>query len=191
MEQCSIFAPFGYAFLCGMIVPPVPSTTYMPTYLTTSPESSELQTSNTDNLNKSIKGLMFAVKAKQDVTIRAFDMYASRNTKSAVTIYTQPGGYDAGKDGTGWDVVWQATLRLKNKDTTSLGGFDVKISSGMTQSFFIYVDAGMMIKKTASAGQPFEQDEAIIIYEGTAFRRKFHNIVASGQYGGAIKYELS
>eukprot|EP00804_Cyclotella_cryptica_P005657 CCRYP_000039-RD/>CCRYP_000039-RD protein AED:0.13 eAED:0.13 QI:0/0.75/0.8/1/1/1/5/2044/620 len=170
--------------------PPVLSTTYMPTYLPTSSESSELQTSNTGNLNKAIKGLMFTVKAKQDVTIRAFDVYARRITKSAVTIYSHPGTYDIGKDGTGWDLVWQATIRLKNKDTTNLGGFDVTIASGMTQSFFIYVDSGMMIKTTANAGEPFEQDEAIIIYEGTAFRREFHNVVGSGQYGGAIKYDL-
>ena len=62
-------------------------------------------------------------------------------------------------------AVRMAEWRL-NKDTTKLGGFNVKIAPKMAQSFFIYVNASVMIQKTATVGQPFEQDEDIIIHSG-------------------------
>jgi hypothetical protein len=132
---------------------------------------------------------MFTVKAKKDITIRAFDIFARKNTVSAVTIYTRRGNYQVQERRNGWDVVYQDTIRL-SKDDTSLEGLYVEIAAGSTQSFFVYVDAGLKIKSTANAGQPHGQDESIILYSGTAFRREFYNQIGYGQLGGAIRYEM-
>lgn len=164
--------------------------TYSPTFLPTIAEEGSLQTGDTNTVNKSVKGIMFLVKAKSDITIRAFDLYARRNVLSTVTIYTKDGDYKVESSRSGWDIAFQDTLKL-SRVTTSLEGLSVTIAAGKTQSFFVYVDAGMRIKTTAKAGQLHNQDDALFIYSGTAFRREFYNVVGSGQFSGTIKYDMA
>jgi hypothetical protein len=163
---------------------PVPSPTYSPTYTT------EIETSNVEELNKSTKGIMFSVKAKQDITIRALDVYARRSIPSDLRIYTKPGQYQLETSRNGWGVIFDDTVQL-DRESTILGGLDVHIGAGSVQSFFVYVDAGMRIKGTATAGEPYDQDDAIVIYSGTAYRREFYNTIGYGQYAGSLKYDVS
>lgn len=168
--------------------PTVTTPTYSPTFYPTASQEGSLQTGNASTVNKSVKGIMFFVKAKKNIVIRAFDLYARRNIKSSVTIYTKDGGYQVESHPNEWNVIYRDTLQLSSI-ATSLEGLDVKVAAGSTKSFFVYVNAGMRIKKTAKSGQLYSQDDAVIIYSGTAFRREFHNVVGTGQFSGIIKYE--
>ena len=163
--------------------------TYSPTYMPTGTENSSLQTSNINYLNKSIKGLMFTVKAKKHIKIRAFKLYARRNVISTVTIYTKIGDYQVESHRYGWDAVYQHDVQL-SRSTTYMDGLDINLAAGSTHSFFIYTYAGMRIKTAVNVGQAHGQDDAMIIYSGTAFRREFFNIVGFGQFAGEITYEV-
>ena len=109
---------------------------------------------------------------------------------SAVTIYTKLGDYQVESHRYGWNEVYQRDVQL-SRATTNLEQLDINLAAGSTHSFFIYIDAGMRIKTTANAGQPHGQDDAMVIYSGTAFRREFYNIVGFGQFAGEITYEVA
>lgn len=164
--------------------------TYSPTFLPTISEEGTLQTGNTDALDKAVKGIMFKVKAKKDITVLSFDLYSRRNSKSAVTIYTKLGDYQVNTRQSGWNIVYQDTVQLSRVNTT-LNGLDVEVAAGSTHSFFVYIDAGVRIKTATDAGHPYSQDDAMIIYSGTLFRRKFYNTVGFGQFAGTIKYNMA
>ncbi|KAL7509736.1 hypothetical protein ACHAXN_006705 [Cyclotella atomus] len=164
--------------------------TYSPTFLPTiSDEEGSLQTGNTGTLDKAVKGLMFKVKAKKDITILSFDLYSRRNGKSEVTIYTKLGDYQVNTRQSGWNIVYKDTIQLSRVGTT-MEGLAVEVAAGSTQSFFVYINTGMRITTTASPLQPYSQDDAMIIYSGTLFRREFYNTVGYGQFAGAIKYDM-
>lgn len=140
-------------------------------------------------------GNMFTVKAVRDVSIYALDINAMTGLGD-VKVLTRSGSYQGHESRpSDWKVVYErrmVTLNDRGK-ATELGDFDevVHISSGSSQSFYVWAQNSIVYKKGSSEGKPFAGDSSLIFYEGIGVRDYFGPYISPRVWSGAIRYETS
>ena len=139
-------------------------------------------------------GAVFAVEAKQRVSISSLVINSNSRGQGAVKVYTRRGGY-AGKTGSseGWTLIYDnpAVAHERRGRPTELGDFDqsVQIAKGAMQSFYVASTKGLVYKSGTKEGAPFVEDESLSILEGIGTSETFSNTVHSPRvWGGIIRY---
>ncbi|KAL9181023.1 hypothetical protein ACHAXT_009828 [Thalassiosira profunda] len=140
-------------------------------------------------------GAVFAVEAKQRVSISSLVINSNSRGEGAVKVYTREGGY-AGKTGSseGWTLIYDnpAVAHERRGRPTELGDFDqsVQIAKGATRSFYVSSTRGLVYKSGTTEGAPFVEDESLVILEGIGTSETFSNTVHSPRvWGGIIRYQ--
>eukprot|EP00956_Cyclotella_meneghiniana_P005716 scaffold7409_cov75-Cyclotella_meneghiniana.AAC.1 len=142
---------------------------------------------------------MFWIKAdSRDIAISGFKFLTWEINSSVVEIYTRSGVYvDFEQIQTGWVLASQETVQLNGDSflTEVTLTNQVKIFSGTTQSFFIWIDDGNMKYDAGTVeGAVLGSDSFIEFYEGVGISGKFagssENVWNPRTFSGIVSYNV-
>lgn len=177
------------------------ATTFTSTSSTTSSNSvaninmHQLSTTNQGSNLYNGKGIMFSIYAKQDVVIRGFDIKAKRKSGgSRVEIFTLDSDYEGQPIKTNeWKLLYDGILPIQRRKVFKLADFEEKliIPAGMTQSFYIYTEKGLMYSASEAEGEVYGNDGVITIRKGSVTMRKFMDETVMGLWLGVVRYNIN
>ena len=149
--------------------------------------------------SKGAPGIMFWVKAdSRDINISSFKFFTWSTTVNLVQIYTRAGEYTGFEvDQSGWEKIYEETIQLNGDGNlmTELSFADkLSISSGSTQSFFIWISNNAYMKYEAgtSEGDLLDSDGFIEFYEGVGitslFGGSYADVYRTRRFSGIVRY---
>lgn len=121
---------------------------------------------------------------------------------SDVTIFTKRGIYYDGNSASPmetvlradeWQQVYHGIIPTQLRKLVTLYDFNagVDIGAGQTQSFYVFVNLGMLYTEGNTADAPIgvvAEDDTIVIHEGQVMRGLFQNVAYRGKWGGVMRY---
>ena len=150
------------------------------------------------------QGYMFYVKAKRDISIKAFDIYTGKRSSNGsgeiVQIYTRRNKYNGYiRSSIGWDNISTYSMQLLGENTPSRvripNSKHVVVRAGEIQSFFIYTPTNTIKNRMGrTEGSVWTQDRNLIFYEGVGKTSKFGgsysaNVQTPRVFRGQIHYD--
>lgn len=141
------------------------------------------------------KGIMFTIYAKQEVVIRGFDIKAKRKAGgNRVEIFTLDSDYEGQPIiANEWKLLYDGILPVQRRKVFKLADFEEEliIPAGMTQSFYIYTEKGLMYSATSEGeGEVYGNDGLITIHKGSVTMQRFSDQIGTGLWLGVVRYNI-
>ena len=140
------------------------------------------------------KGIMFTIYAKQEVVITGFDIKAKRKAGgNRVEIFTLDSDYEGQSIyANEWKLLYDGILPIQRRKVFKLADFqELIIPAGMTQSFYIYTEKGLMYSATSEGeGEVYGNDGVITIHKGSVTMQKFTDQIGMGLWLGVVRYYI-
>lgn len=161
----------------------------------------ELQTLNRNELisNKG-RGLMFTIRAKRNIVIQGFDIFARAHAAINILVYTRGGGFndttfEQWQTNTGshddFTLLYDGSIPNQGSSLFVLDDFkqNVRVTEGQTQTFYVFSQEGLKVGYGSELGSIYSEDSSIVIYEGRATKRFFERPrQGSWKWAGTIRY---
>jgi len=120
----------------------------------------------------STHGIIFEIKAREDVEITSFSFYTVSTTKKTKTeVWTRDGPYKGyTSSSVGWEKIYSGDIDHRGPYELTVVKLktSVYIQAGETASFYIYSPGIISVKSDVKEGKPVAQDDAIELYAGIA-----------------------
>lgn len=158
----------------------------------------EFQTLSRINANnRNGRGLMFTIRAKRNIVIKGFNIFARTHAVSNVLIYTRAGGFNDTSFGDsrdsidGFTLLYEGSIPNQGRKLFVLDDFkqNVRVAKRETQTFYVFNQEGLIRGDGYKLGSVYNENSSIVIYEGRVTRGFFRKPrKGSGKWAGTIRY---
>lgn len=139
------------------------------------------------------RGLMFTIRAKRDIVIKGFNIFARPHAVSNVLVYTRSGTFDdtwLSNSDDSFILLYSGSIPDQQSKQHRLDDFkqSVRITGGETQTFYVFSQEFLMHGHGDELGSAYNEDSSIVIYEGRVTTRWFRKLAGIGTWAGRIRY---
>lgn len=136
---------------------------------------------------------MFTIRAKRDIVIKGFNIFARPHAVSNVLVYTRSGTFDdtwLSNSDDSFILLYSGSIPDQQSKQHRLDDFkqSVRITGGETQTFYVFSQEFLMHGHGDELGSAYNEDSSIVIYEGRVTTRWFRKLAGIGTWAGKIRY---